>query len=145
MAESACTGDESAARNVERQRFGASGGVDLLRESIGPREPQEALDPSQLRVFLATLDGRHAVVGDATTDLVEGGVVVEVPAECDDVLGGSTLQQDAAFVGVQTEADRVGRHVVEVHADGVATEAFPVTELVRFDDDIAEVLRPRSA
>src|SRR5271166_1782805 len=92
--------------------------------------PRTSPRPSQLRVFLATHYGRHAVVSDATTDLVEGRVVIEVPAECDDILGGSTLQQNAAFVGVQTEADRVGRHVVKVHADGVATEAFPVTEFV---------------
>ena len=121
------------------QGCGAGGGVDLLGESVGPGEAQEALDSAQLGFFLGALDGGHPVVDDAATDFVEGRMVVEVPTQRDDVLGRSPPQQDAAFVGVEAESDRVGCHVVEVHADRVATEALPVVELVRFDHGIAQV------
>ena len=72
-------------------------------------------------------------------DLVEGGVIVDVPAERDDVLGRAATEQEAAFLVVEAEAGRVGSHVVEVHADGVGAEAVPVGEVVGFDDDVAEV------
>ena len=123
----------------QRQGCGAGGGVDLLGEPVGPGEPQEALDSSQLGFFLGALDGGYAVVDDAAIDLVEGRVVIEVPTQRDDVLGRSPPQQDSAFVGIQAESDRVGCHVVEVHADRVATEALPVVELVRFNHGIAQV------
>ena len=66
-------------------------------------------------------------------------VVVELPAEGGDVLGGSALQQEPALVVVEAESHDVGQGVVEVHADGVAAEASPVGELLGLDDDVAEV------
>ena len=66
-------------------------------------------------------------------------VVVELPAERGDVLGGSALQQEPALVVVEAESHDVGQRVVDVHADRVATEASPVGEPLGLDDDVAEV------
>src|SRR5208283_1026410 len=139
VTESACAGDESGAGYVQGQGCGAGGGVDLLGKYVGSGEAQEAFDSAQFGFLVGALDGGYPVVDDAAVDFVEGRVVVDVPAQCDDVLGGSPPQQDAAFVGIQAESDRVGCHVVAVHADRVATEAAPVVELVRFDYGVAQV------
>ena len=77
--------------------------------------------------------------GDSGEDLVEGVVVVELPPEGGDVLGGAAPQQEPALVVVEPESHRVGEAVVEVHADGVAAEPPPVGELLGLDDDVAEV------
>ena len=47
--------------------------------------------------------GAHACL-----DLFEGGVVVDLPAGGDDVLGGATLQQEPALLGVEAEPHAVG-------------------------------------
>ncbi|SKW01390.1 Uncharacterised protein [Mycobacteroides abscessus subsp. abscessus] len=77
--------------------------------------------------------------GYAGDDLVEAGVVVDLPAERGDIFGGAALQQESALVSIQSEPHVVGLGFIQVHADGVASESAPVGEPVRFDDDIAEV------
>lgn len=76
---------------------------------------------------------------DAGFDAFEGGVVVDVPAGGDDVLGGAAPDEEAALLVVEAEAHQVGGEVVVVHADGVGAEAAPVGEAPGLDDDVAEV------
>ncbi|STZ73112.1 Uncharacterised protein [Mycolicibacterium fortuitum] len=75
----------------------------------------------------------------ASDDVVERDVVVELPAERGDVLSRPTLQQEAAFVVVEPESKDVPQHIVDVHADAVAAETPPITELLGFDDHVSEV------
>jgi hypothetical protein len=79
------------------------------------------------------------VPGDAGDHLIERHVVVEFPAQGGDVFGRSPLQQEAAFVVVEPEPQHISEGLVDVHADGVATETPPVAELLGFDGDVAEV------
>ena len=107
---------------------------------LGPGNRDEAFDAAQRGFLGGALGDGHPVAADAAIDLVEGVVVVELPAQGDDVLGGSAPQQEAAFVVVEAESHDVGQAMlVEMHADGVAAEAAPVGELLGFDDDVAEV------
>ena len=120
VTESACAGDESGAGYLQGHGCGAGGGVDLLGKPVGPGEAQEAFDSAQRGLLVGALDGGYPVVDDAAVDFVEGRVVIEVPTQRNDVLGRSPPQQESAFVGIEAESDRVGCHVVAVHADGVA-------------------------
>ena len=106
------TGDEAAATAMSS---GAAAGVgpreDLLRQTVGAGEPHQAFDAAQRGFLGGALGDGHTVPGDPGEDLVEGVVVVELPAEGGDVLGGSTLQQESAFVVVEAESHRRRRGV----------------------------------
>ena len=125
--------------HIQRRATGDGASEDLLRQPVGAGEPNEALDSTQ-RGFLCTALGyRHAVPGDSGEDFVERVVIVELPPERGDVLGGSALQQEPALVLIEPEPHDIGQSLVEMHADGVAAEPPPVGEPVGLDDDVAEV------
>jgi hypothetical protein len=73
--------------------------------------------------------------------IVERLVVVDEPAEGADVLRGRALEEEAALVVVEPEAHDVAGELIDVEADGVGTEAPPVREARRADDEVAEVDR----
>ena len=118
---------------------GRGAGEHLLRQAVGSGKPNQALDAAERDFLRGALGDGHPVSGDSRDDLVEGVVVVELPAESGDVLRGAAPQQEAAFVVVEAEPHGVGEAVVEMHADGVAAEPPPVGELLGLDDDVAEV------
>src|SRR4029078_13704548 len=87
-------------------------------------------DAAKGRLFRGALGDGNAVAGHTGHDGVEGGVVVELPTQCGDVLGGGALEQAVAVGVVEAKPHHVGQRVVVVHADRVLAEAAPVGELV---------------
>lgn len=140
MTETCRAGDESTAvRHMQRSAICVCPGKDLLGKAIGPRETDQPFHTAQ-RGFLGGAFGDwYPVSSDARNDFVEGVVVVEVPSESGDILSGAALQQETALVVVEAKTHHIGQCLVDVHADGVAAETPPVSELLRLDDDVAEV------
>ena len=98
-----------------------------------------ASDAAQRGLLRGAVGHRNTVARHAGEDLVEGRVVVELPAEGGDILGRPALQQEPALVIVEPEPGDIGQRVVVVHADRIAAEAAPVGELLRLDDEVAQV------
>ena len=95
------TGDEPAGRHVQRGVAGVRAGEDLLGQAVGSRKAHQAFNAAQRGLLACALGDRYAVRGHAREDFVEGAVVVELPAEGDDVLGRTVPQQEPAFVVVE--------------------------------------------
>ena len=118
---------------------GTGTGEDLLCQAVGAGEPHQPFDAAQPGLLGGPFDDRHAVAGNPGEDLVKRAMVVDLPAERGDVLGGSALQQKSALVVVEAESHHVGQGLVQVHADRIAAEPPPLGELFGVDDDIAEM------
>jgi hypothetical protein len=116
-----------------------SAGEDLLAQPVGSGESHQPFHAAQSRLLVAAFRDGHTMTLDASQDGVERLVVVQVPAERRDVLGGAAPQQEVALVVVEAKPHHVRRPVVEVHADGVAAESSPVAELLGLDHDVAQM------
>lgn len=138
MAHAGVTGDPAGGKHLQGLRRLHGAGADLLGDALGAGEAQEAFDAALLRLLGGALGAGDAMGADSGLDLFERGVVVEVPAGGDDVLGRAAPQQEPALLVVQAEARQAGVEVVVVHADGVGAEAAPVREAVRLDDDVTQ-------
>lgn len=102
---------------------------DRVMAFVDPRET-DPFDPAQRRFLGGAFGGGQAVGAQAGRYPVEGGVVVDVPAGGDHVLGRAPPEQEAAFPPIEAEARQVRAEGVVVHADGVGAEAPPVGEAV---------------
>lgn len=77
------------------------------------------------------LDDGQAGVGDPGQDDLEGLVIVDQPPERRDILGGGALQQEAALMPVEPEAQDIARGFVDMQPARVGAEAPPVDEPLR--------------
>ena len=123
--------------NSPYRRFGAA--EDLLGEPLRPGEAHQSLDAAQHGLLACALGDGHAGAGDAPDDLLEGAVIIELPADGGDIFRRSPLEQETARVIVEPKSQVLGAEFVAVHADGVLAEAPPVGEPVGLDHQIAQV------
>lgn len=133
------TGDPAGREHAQELRGTDGRDADLLGDALGAGEAEQAFDAAQRRLLGGAHGDGDAVGADPGLDLLESDVVVEVPADGDDVLGGPAPQQEAALVVVEAEAHQVAGEVVVVHADGVGAEPAPVGEPLRLDDQVTQV------
>ena len=144
MTHAAVPGHEATADpHVQRGRAGAGTGEDLLGQAVRPGKAHQPFHTAQRGFLVGALGDGNAVAGDARQDGVKCGVIVELPSQRGDILSGTALQQEAAFVVVEAKPHDVGQRVVVVHADRVLAEAAPVGELLGLDDDVARGARCR--
>ncbi len=110
-----------------------------MRQAVGAGEPHQTLNAAQPGLLGGSFDNRHTVASNPGEDFVERAMVVDLPSERGDVLGGPAPQQKTALVVVESKSQHVGHGLVQMHADGVAAEAPPVGEPFGLDDDVAEM------
>ena len=91
-----CAGDETVVPEM-RRRHGFRGREDFLGQAFGAWETQQALDSAQRGTLVGPFGDGHPGGGDAADDLVEGVVVIELRADCADVLSVTAFQQESAW------------------------------------------------
>lgn len=69
-------------------------------------------------------------------------MVVDLPARTDQVLRRSALDEEPTGVVVQPEAHPVTGEAIDMETDRVRSEAVPVHEPLRLDDDVPQVDGP---
>jgi hypothetical protein len=137
VAHAGVAGDEAACLHAQGCGGGDRTGVQLLPDAFRAGETHQPLHAAQRCLLVGPLLNDDATVSDPGDDLVERLVVVDVPTDRGHVLGGPALQQQPAFVVVQTEPHAIATQFVDVQADAIGPEAAPVTEPPGLDAQIS--------
>ncbi len=141
MPESGLTRHPAGADHSHRLRSGNRRCEDFLCDAFRAGEAPQPLHAPQGRFLGCRLDDRDPALGDPRDDAVEGFVIVDLPAQRDDVLGRAPPDQEPAGAIVEAKTHGIAVEIVDVQPDRIGTETPPIGQPIRLHDNVSQVHR----